>query len=156
MPNKTLYIRDDDENIWQEAEALVKAKKIESLSKLATDSIRKEVERMKELAKIKEGVSRIVCEVTNEKGTRKVAFNGRWLVEDFGYQPQFGKKYVLSVALTEKESYFVFWDSDGEGKDDYKVYNYFEAFTDSEDIPEELIGMVANEVGEDYAEFLDI
>ena len=155
-PNKTLYIRDDDAQIWQEAEKLVKEKKIESLSKLTTDSIRKEIERIKGLAKIKEGINRIDIELTNDSGMRKIAFNGKWLVEDYEYQPERGSKGILSVALTEKESFFVLWDSDGYGEDSYEIYDYFNDLTDSDNVPEELKSMVAAEIGEDYVEFLDI
>lgn len=153
-PNKTLYIRDDDAQIWQEAEELVKEKKIESLSKLATDSIRKEVERMKELATIKEGIKRISIELDDEKGTRKIAFNGKWLAENYEFFRDV--KYLVSVALTERESYFVLWDSQGHNKDTYEIFDYFNDFTDSDSIPEELKSIVAAEVGEDYVEFLDI
>jgi hypothetical protein len=155
MPNKTLYIRDDDEKIWQDAEEMVKAKKIDSLSKLVTDSIRKEVARLMELDSVKEGLSRIDVDLETDKGTRKIAFNGKWLVIDV----ETSRGHYISVALTEKKSYFVLFENAGAGNgedDDYEVFDYFEGLTSSDHIPEEIKSMVASEVGEDYVEFLDI
>ena len=37
----------------------------------------------------------------------------------------------MSVALTENESYFVFWEG---FPDEYEVFEYFNDFIDSEDI----------------------
>jgi hypothetical protein len=151
MGNRTLYVRDSDEGTWQKAEELVKGQGAESLSKLVTDALEKEMERLETVKEIKEGIEKIVLEIENEKGTRKIAFNGKWLIEDYEWDKSF-----ISVALTEKESYFVFWDSQGNCKDDYEVFDYFDDFTNSDAIPEDLKSLVANEVGEDYVEFLDI
>ncbi len=151
MGNRTLYVRDTDEGTWQKAEELVKGQGAESLSKLVTNALEKELERLETVKELKDGIEKIVLEVENENGTRKIAFNGKWLVEDFEWYQS-----LISVALTEKESYFVYWDSQGNSEDAYRVFNYFNDFANSEAIPEELKSLVANEVGEDYVEFLDI
>jgi hypothetical protein len=152
MGKRTLYIRDSDEELWQRAEQMAKELGPDcSLSKLVTDALEKEMERLATAEEIKEGIEKIVVKIETGKGTRKVAFNGRWLVEDYGCD-----KCLISVALTEKDSYFVYCNNQGYEEDDYQVFDYFEEFKDCEEIPDALISMVASEVGEEYVEFLNI
>ena len=151
MANKTLYIRDNDELIWQKAEEVVVKNKIESLSKFVTDAIKKEVNRMVFLATVKEDIQKIVVTLNTEEGIRKVAFNGKWLIENYSLD-----FWLISVAITEKNSIFLLYDTGSDSVDKYRIFEYFEDFI-NEDLPSpELKSLVANKVGEDYIEFLDI
>lgn len=151
MANKTLYIRDNDEVLWQQAETLVTELGIESLSKLVSDALKKEVKRLNDLKELKSEVRKIIVTIANENGERKIGFNGKWLVENYEYY-----RALISVALTEKESYFVLWDNQGYHNDAYQVFEYYNDFINSDSIPSEVKSIVASGVGEDYIEFIDI
>lgn len=149
MGNKTIYINDSDAKIWDEANEW--AKETGNLSQFVINSLDREVKRMQKLKDVKEDIQRIVVEITRPKGTKKISFNGKWLLKD--YEDRFN---LISVAITEKESYFVYFDTQASQNDSYVIYEYFKEFTDAHNIPEEAKSIVSNIVGEEYAEFLDI
>lgn len=72
-------------------------------------SIKKELERIKELENVKRGFKRIVLEVGEEGEQRRIAFNGKWLVKEVrNYdesEPWRDCGMNFSVELTEKGSY---------------------------------------------------
>ena len=102
MGNKTIYINDSDAKIWDEANEW--AKETGNLSQFVINSLDREVKRMQKLKDVKEDIQRIVVEITRPKGTKKISFNGKWLLKD--YEDRFN---LISVAITEKESYFVYF-----------------------------------------------
>ncbi|MCL6612976.1 MAG: hypothetical protein K6T66_15705 [Peptococcaceae bacterium] len=161
MGRKNIYVRDEDEVIWQKAEQLAGKGAAESLSKMITDALKKEVERLEALQEVqKDGFERILLEYFDKNANRDVkkAFNGKWLVfEEHDEATDAG--VLVSVALTQKGQllYFWVWESSGDGG--YDIYEDFEAMknrAEEDNIGHNIISAVADELGEDYVEFLDI
>jgi hypothetical protein len=159
LGKKTLYVRDGDEKLWEKAEAIVGEMQIESLSKLVTDALEKEVNRLEALRKVtKEGFERIVFEYRNELNGpwKKVAFNGKWLAENYS-----GNYQTEGIAMTEKGQFFY---CRCDIQTDHGFYQVFESFDDLKGyannegnrVDTDLISEAAEEIGEDYVEFLNI
>lgn len=151
MPNKTLYIRDNDDVVWKKAETLVTNSGLSSLSSLVTDALRREVERIEAINEVVNDAKKIIIEIDDGGGVKKKAFHGNWVVRNYE-----GYKGLISVAVTKNQSYLVYYDSQSDCDDSYEVFEFFSDFIDSEGVPEELKSIVADKVGEDYVEYLDI
>lgn len=161
---RTLYVKDQDEPVWSKAEQHVKAGAAESLSALVTELLKREVQRMDKSAELKEQrMERILIEgdfATHEGSVNKtVAVTGRYLVEDFGE--------TYSVILTSKGYLFVLEAT----RDDILITNTHASFRDMKngtalvdgrevslpsEYPADLLAQVAEEVGEEYVEELDL
>ena len=93
--------------------------------------------------------SKIVVSYTDEENFKhKVSFVGRWLLQDYREGSQ-----TYSVALTEKERLFVLIEShDGE------THIIFDTFGEmcTDQFSDDLLVIIANLVGEEYEEVLDI
>ena len=151
MANKTLYVKDQDEAVWKEAEELTK----ESLSSLVTSLLRKEVDRIKNEKKLLSGENKRIVVKTKEEEClpRTVAFNGRWIVDD-----QEIEDTIYSVAITEKQRFFVLVD--GKWGTLYYVYDTLDELKNlagtGKEYPAELMHWVALGLETDYVEELDI
>ena len=145
---KTLYVPDQDAPMWKELEELSG----ENASALVARLLNDELERLREIKKAREGkFSKIVIEYKDNDGTtRKVAFTGRWIVEEYKNN---GTYY--SVAISEKFRLFVLI-KDNRGAE-YQVHDSFETMQDFEGkYPGGLLALVADYLKEDYVEELDI
>ena len=93
--------------------------------------------------------SKIVVSYTDEENFKhKVSFVGRWLWQDYSEGNQ-----TYSVALTEKERLFVLIESpDGDHHIIFDTFN--EMCTDQ--FSDDLLVRIANLIGEEYEEALDI
>ena len=151
MATKTLYIKEQDENIWAEAEDLTK----ESASSLVTRLLKQEVERLKERkAKLSGTSERIVVKVQESDCIpRNVAFQGRWLFDDLELEDG----VIYSVAITEKQKLFVLQEEARFGSH-YDVYDSLEEMVknESQKYPAELFHWISARLESDYVEELDI
>lgn len=154
MANKTLYIRENDEKIWEKAEQYVKESKIESLSKFITDLLEKELAKT-EVKNIDQNEIVIKIYDRNIGKFRRVKFNGEWLVEDLWLKTNGDSS--ASVALTAKNNLLYFYQNeDSEECNGYRIYRDFEQMKADPDVNSVLLAEVATKLKEDYVEFLDI
>lgn len=100
------------------------------------------------------GPIEIVCDESN--GPRKYSFNGVWIVKDIrphaDWDPE-GTEY--SVALTANKQILVYKETPKNGAD-YAIINGFKNLKEYPCIPGEVKHAVAEEIGEDHTEFMDI
>lgn len=98
----------------------------------------------------------ILVEYEDKEGNnRKVAFNGKWLFEDEREDTDNRLAGTLySVALTEKQQLFVMWSKDDVSE--YEVYLSFDDMVNDDALPPGLTSFVAEKIGENYIEYLDI
>lgn len=146
--NKTIFVKDKDQEMWQKAEAMVKEFELESMSALIAESLRREIERLETLKALKkEGLERIVENVWDQEAEiqKKVGFYGRCL-GNIGDSE--------SIALTEGSKLFYIWE--GSYGQEYMVFDSFEELQGSDQVSEGIKSIVANELGEDYIEELRI
>ena len=150
--NKNLYVAETDLSLWNQIEELTGEKP----SAIVAQLLRTEVEKLLSAKKAKEGkCARIVVAYCDENDVkRKVAFVGRWIVENYC------EAHVeYSVALTENERLFVLINKNGCGFHCvYDTFGEMEA-TDLYHVgpyPAELLAIVAEAIGEDFVEELDI
>lgn len=87
---------------------------------------------------------------------RRVAFNGRWLVQDKREDVDCRDAGTLySVAYTSKGQLFFLYETPKRGSG-YKVFLSFEEMVASGGVPPGIASQVAVAIGEDFVEFLDI
>ncbi len=154
MPRRTLYVRDEDQAIWQKAEALADQ---DSVSALVTEALRRFI-----LAKEQEtGMSpfeRIelsVAAVNSDDaiiGDRQVAFTGRELVNEWPWQVYETAKHQLLFYTIDSDYGF------------YEVYKNVAAAAEARNprdedapmYPSELLAAVAESLGQEWVEELDV
>ena len=143
---KTLDISEQDEFIWNEVERLTG----EQMELTISNLLKTKLEQLTEAEKARTGnFSKLTVSYTDGEGyNHKVSFVGRWLLQDFREGSQ-----TYSVALTEKERLFVLIESpDG---DHHIIFDTFsEMCTDQ--FSDDLLVKIANLIGEEYEEALDI
>ena len=144
--NKTLTISEQDESLWSEVERLSGERMELTISNL----LKAKLEQLTEAEKARAGnFSKLTVSYTDDEGyNHKVSFVGRWLLQDHCEGNQ-----TFSVALTEKERLFVLIESpDG---DHHIIFDTFsEMCTDQ--FSDDLLVRIANLIGEEYEEELDI
>ena len=93
--------------------------------------------------------SKLTVSYTDDEGyNHKVSFVGRWLLQDYREGSQ-----TYSVALTEKERLFVLIEShDGEN---HIIFDTFDEMCTNQ-FSDGLLVRIANLIGEEYEETLDI
>jgi len=171
MVRKNIYVRDDDEEIWQKAEQLTSEGAAESLSKMITNALKKEVIRLENQKEAKKTeifqgadiIEKITVEYEEDGIKRKISFKGKWITDEEGINTV---SNIYRVALTEKNQFFVFEESiqfneqnDGlkiitKQEGSYKIYSSFEKM--KKDLPGKVSKYVADAIEYAYEEFLDI
>jgi len=182
MVRKNIYVRDDDEEIWQKAEQLTSEGAAESLSKMITNALKKEVIRLENQKEAKKTeifqgadiIEKITVEYEEDGIKRKISFKGKWITDEEGINTVSNLKlggltgydHIYRVALTEKNQFFVFEESiqfneqnDGlkiitKQEGSYKIYSSFEKM--KKDLPGKVSKYVADAIEYAYEEFLDI
>jgi len=152
LPNKTIYIREGDKELWEEAERLAG----DSFSAFLTERVREYVEERKE--RVPGDSERIILELEDREGRPlKKAFRGRWLVspnEELRTGDFVSDCYA--VAISENDNFVVYtWNINGACPPRYEVFSSFEDM-EEDDLPPDIVAAVAAELGLDYVEELDI
>jgi hypothetical protein len=164
MPQKTIYVREKDNAIWQEAEKLAD----KSLSSLLVNLLKKFVDEKRQAKGIEQqGMERIEVlviegrpDIANNvfnlhlgKGLRQKTqvFTGRWLVEDMR-SSNLGIDKLWSVAITAKGKIAVYSHGPLSGGQPIKVYDNL----DEADLPNVVYAAVAEKLGIPLVEELDI
>jgi len=161
MPQKNIYIRDADKDVWEQAEKLAGSA---SFSQLITDLLRGHVEQEKRKQEaLSMQMKTVEFEIENKDTGRitKKSFKGRWVVDTNDRLIASGPMYMAGTAyvaaITAKGGIFLgsFSPSNGDHLEDYTVYSSFE-FAEIDGWPPELLSAVADELGKDFVEELDI
>ena len=143
---KTLDISEQDEFIWNEVERLTG----EQMELTISNLLKTKLEQLTEAEKARTGnFSKLTVSYTDGEGyNHKVSFVGRWLLQDYREGSQ-----TYSVALTEKERLFVLIES--HAGETHIIFDTFgEMCTDQ--FSDDLLVRIANLIGEEYEEVLDI
>lgn len=143
---KTLDISEQDELIWNEVERLTG----EQMELIITNMLKTKLEQLTEAEKARAGnFSKLTVSYTDDESyNHKVSFVGRWLLQDYREGSQ-----TYSVALTEKERLFVLIEShDGEN---HIIFDTFDEMCTNQ-FSDDLLVRIANLIGEEYEETLDI
>ena len=167
MPNKTIYVREADAELWEKAEKLAGG----SLSGLITEAVRRytEEEERKEQTKMEtiETVEPIEVELAGRRGrdweatAYKAQFVGEWLLDPDPDgtrtgEPGYDAGAYYGVALTERGNIAVYTRHVNDGfAPTLNVYDTFETAEESGE-PADILATAANAMGADYVRKLDI
>ena len=127
----------------------------QNISAICQTALRKELDRAKARADIAaEGFERI--QVYDTRRRRNVAFKGRFLGE--AEEPDTdGYDYLYKAYLTPKNAIAVHVDDGDDGEvSELRTYDTYAALIGDDGMPNSLLAAVANPLGEDFAEELDI
>jgi hypothetical protein len=159
MARRNVYIRNEDEDVWERAEKLAGEA---SMSRVITEALRtyvgsREGNPMQRL---------VVTYEDRDGGTHNKAFVGRWLIapaqeyrsqheaDELGSGTQVMGGTTFAVAETAKGNIVVWVDAVRNNPS----YSVFESFDDAEagGVPGDVIAAAASAAGIERAEFLDI
>ena len=155
MPNKTIYVREADTELWEEAERFSGG----NVSGLIAEALRRYVDEEK---RKEQGMEAIEVQVGGrDDTTHTVRFQGMWLVEpdeddtrtteaDYDAGTYFG------VALTKRNQIAVYsTDSSYNPKAELRTYPSFDA-AELAGCPKDILAEARRGVDPDYVEDLDI
>ena len=156
VPNKTIYIREADAEVWQRAEKLAG----DSVSALITEALRRYVEE--EEQKERTGMERIEIDLWGPGDIPyQAAFVGRWLLwpdetETRTGEPGYDAGAYYGVALTQRANIAVYMRHVNDGfAPILKTYGSFEQ-AEEEGIPGDILAIAASEISDGYVQKLDI
>lgn len=140
MPNKNIYIRKEDLEIFEKAEKLGG----DSISAIIAEALQKYVEiKEAELAGMQEQTLTVgIFRPRGEDDTRKIKFVGRLLAEGTVYTGQTSSRddrgITYKVYQTKAGKIIIFWRkwSRWERENDYADYNIFDALPEHDDVIE--------------------
>lgn len=160
-PNKTLYIREADVEVWERAEAIARSRGT-SVSQLATDGLRATLPPV--IPADDPGMEEIRVDVGTEEWHHEKAFIGRWLVaygEDSGTSEDIalsGGHWLTTarwgVALTKRGKIAVFRS---ESYGEPGSLEVFDSLNDAEDdVPADILAEAAAALGHKRVTLMDI
>ena len=155
MPSKTIYIKEADKELWEEAEIRAGG----SLSGLLVDALRRYIE---EEERKEHGMGTIELDLIRGESVRRVRFEGRWLVrpdqdETRSADPSGEAGFYYGVALTRRGNVAVYIDSVKPSVDaQLETYASLDAAAAEGTLPEDIYEMADAEMGSDYVQDLDI
>jgi hypothetical protein len=157
MGRRNVYVRDEDEGIWERAEKLAGEA---PMSRVITDALRAYVSG-------REGTPMLRQVIATTRGGEKItkAFIGRWLIEpDEGYRSEHEDDARLetqgragttfAVAETAKENIVVYVDAD-RPESEFDVYEDYDQ-AEERGVPGDVLALAARRAGVERAELLDI
>jgi len=154
LPNKTIYIREEDREQWEKAKELAGG----SLSALLSRGIHEFVTRKE--AEMEEMKQIIVKTYDREKGFANKSFVGRWLLKDIESNeetlPEEKSRY-WSIALTQKGRIAIYtedWVSQRQVSSELIDYDSLAAAKGY--APYDIISSAAIELGSEEVEEIDI
>ena len=152
MARKTIYIRDDAEELWKEAERLSG----DSISALLTRLLEGYVANRTQLGGTMTRIEVDVVTGDNEDVVTK-AFEGRWLVTNMETEDDSSRWFAgttWSIAVSKRGA-IVVCAGDRDGViDSFELYNSLDAADEA--CPPDVISAAANAMGERYVQELDI
>lgn len=154
MPNKTIYVREADVGLWEEAEKLAGG----NVSGLIADALARYVEEEKRKG---QGMGKIELDLGTRNFPRRVQFEGRWLVEPDQDatrpdDPAGNAGFYYGVAVTRRGNIAVYIDNtEPSNTARLNTYPSLDAAA-AEGLPEEIYEMAEAKIGPDHVEELDI
>jgi hypothetical protein len=145
MPQRTIYVKEEHQHLWEEVKKLISE---ESLSDIVAEGL----QRVIDARKIKQGeFARIVLEygMGNDAGS-KVAFHGKEVAfydNHTAYITPKGNILIHSEYGTDGSEYHVFNDLAEASELDRDGETFY---------PAELLSEIADQVGENFVQELDI
>jgi len=149
----SIYIRDTDQELFEWA----KKEAGDSLSAIFADALREyKRSKDKEAELEEEGFEKIVVEVTNPHTgySSKKQFEGRWVIMEF-QSSEVDQGITHSAAYTKHGRIVVLQDDKHGTTEQFDVYDTITQL-DQSDYPKDFVSAVANELGEEHVEVLDI
>ena len=156
MPNKTIYVKDSDVELWNEAEQLAG----ESMSAFIADALRSHVAIARRRKELGDQMERITIDMSDKYGERTwtAGFTGTWLVypDDDSRTAEEGwdSGVAWGVALTQKNRIAVF--TRHVNTDDSQFEHYDSISDAAGKVPGDILSQAAGALGEDYVVELDI
>jgi hypothetical protein len=155
MPNKTIYVRDADVELWEKAEKLSGG----SVSRLIAEALRRYVAEREKNSTYH--YHRIVLDAKVPFASDKKAFVGRWLIapdEELQVADNRGKfdGTCWSVAVTQKGKLIVYKSNESEKLANVEVYHWFDEARASGRIPNEVLLDAELRFSEEVVEELDV
>ena len=157
MTRRNIYVRDDDETVWERAEALAGQAPI---SRVITEALRAYV-------RDREGspMERLGVETVSGGEVSAKAFVGRWLIapaegyrseheRDSQLETQVRAGTTFAVAETAKGNIVVYIDA-GRRQAEFEVYDGFDQ-AEERGVPGDVVTLAARRAGMERAELLDI
>jgi hypothetical protein len=157
VPNKTIYVREADKELWEKAEKLAGG----SVSSLLTEALKRYVEE--EERKEQVGMENIEVELWDRvvEIPYRAQFVGRWLLypypdETRTGEPGYDAGAYFGVALTQRGNIAVYTSHVNDGfPPELRTYNSF-GEAEEEGVPGDILAMAASEMGAEYVQKLDI
>lgn len=154
MPNKTIYVRETDMELWEKAEEHAG----KSLSSLLTEALRHYLE---EIESREDGMEAIVVWLGEGELAREAEFVGRWLLEPDEDETRTGEAdhdagAYYGVALTQRGKIAVYCAHCNDGW--APRLNVYDSFDDAgrNYIPKDILASAASAAGMDYRQKMDI
>lgn len=147
---KTIYVRDADEEMWEEAKRIGEAR-YGGLAGFVATALRNEIERQK-LSEAADG--EIVVEICPERDStwRKVRFRGRWLVEP----SDSNTGIITGIAQTARGRIAVYSHNERMGIADIDDFDDLSDVISAGLVADEALAIAAEVLGEEYIQELDI
>ncbi len=165
MPQKTIYVKDEHLKLWDEVKELIGD---ESLSEVVVEGLQRVIDARKA---VQGDFERIQLEVGNRGYSHIIAFHGRHIADyDVAddHRIDQGHPHVHDAYLTHKGNILIYTENGNEceghseGNTYYKWFNTLVEADKEKDCcgnrqyPPELINEIAEALGENYVEELDI
>ncbi len=157
VPNKTIYVRAADAELWERAEKLAGG----SLSGLITEAVRRYVEAEERKEQTKMETIGTIEPIEVELAGGRAQFVGEWLLdpdpdETRTGEPGYDAGAYYGVAFTERGKIAVYTRhvNDGFASTLVPYDNFQEAEENGE--PADILAMAANAMGAEYVRKLDI
>jgi hypothetical protein len=156
VPNKTIYVREADTEVWEKAERLAGG----SVSALIAEALRRYVEEVEQKEQL--DMESIEVELWGpEDRPYEAAFVGRWLLwpdegETRTREPGYDAGAYYGVALTRRGNIAVYVRHVNDGF--APILKKFSTFEEAEDegIPGDILATAASEISDGYVQKLDI
>jgi len=156
VPNKTIYVREADAEVWERAEKLAGG----SVSALITEALRRYVEEQEQKEQM--GMETIEVEFWGpEEVPYQASFVGRWLLWPDEAETRTGVSgydagAYYGVALTRKGNIAVYVRHVNDRfAPTLETYKSFEE-AEKRGMPGDILAMVASEISDGYVQKLDI
>jgi hypothetical protein len=156
VPNKTIYVSDEDEELWEKAKELAGG----SVSSLLIEALRRYIEEQ-ELEE-RQGMEKIEVELEDPaRGSWRAQFVGRWLL-----RPQYAETRTsesghpdthYGVALTQRGNIAVYECQELTPQHDAASLTAYKSFREAEEdgVPKDILAIAARQQGADYVERFD-
>jgi len=154
MPNKTIYVREGDRELWERAEKMAGG----SLSGLLAEALRRYIAERESTGN--DDADEIIVEIESRGRMLKKRFYGRWLVDPSEEirtgEPGHDAAMAWGVAVSRMGKIVVYTYHVNDGSK--RWLDYYDSLDEAEKdvLPADIAGMAADELGIDHIQDLRI